>query len=239
MPNPYPVPRDNNNLGPRIAASWNPAGDSRTLVHAAYGIYYDNLITGAASVAYVVNGEDGVRTLVTRFPETIAAWNAPGHRLPEAAGGTVPSLVISIDPGLRTSYADHLSAGFDRDLPGQIRLSANYILVRGFNQLGTIDYNPIVPALGAGRRPLDSAERAGTSASVLQYTSFAQTWYDGLTLSVAKRLTTEYQFLASYTLSRAEDNSTDFASTFLPQANGLRTRSGQPDGIADRLRSRQ
>ena len=231
VPNPYPVPRDNNNLGPRIAASWNPAGDSRTLVHAAYGIYYDNLITGAASVAYVVNGEHGVRTLVTRFPETIAAWNAPGHRLPEAAGGTVPSLVISIDPGLRTSYADHLSAGFDRDLPGQIRLSANYILVRGFNQLGTIDYNPIVPALGAGRRPLDSAERAGTSASVLQYTSFAQTWYDGLTLSVAKRLTTEYQFLASYTLSRAEDNSTDFASTFLPQANGRGRDPANPTGL--------
>ena len=131
----------------------------------------------------------GVRTLVARFPATIAAWNAPGHKLPEAPGGTVPSLVISLDPGLKTSYAHHLSAGFDRELPGQIRLTANYVFVRGFNQLGTIDYNPIVPALGAGRRPLDVDGRAGTSASVLQYTSFGRTWYNGADASrPAKRL---------------------------------------------------
>jgi hypothetical protein len=231
VPTTYTVPHDNDNLAPRLALSWRPTGSAKTVLHAAYGVYYDNLITGAAGIAYIINGSSGVRTLVARFPATIPAWNASGHKLPEAPGGTVPSLVISIDPGLKTSYAHHMSAGIDRELPHRIRATANYVFARGFNQLGTIDYNPVVPALGAGRRPLDVDGRAGTSASVLQYTSFGRTWYSGMTLSAARRLADHYEFLASYTLSKAEDNSTDFPSAFLPQNNGLGRDPQNPKGL--------
>ena len=55
---------------------------------------------------------------------------------------------------------------------------------------------------------------------MLQYTSFGETWYRGLTVSATKRFSERYQFLASYTLSKAEDNSTDFQSAFIPQNNG-------------------
>ena len=231
VPATYPVPHDTNNIAPRLAVSWSPAGNSKTVLHGAYGVYYDNLVTGAAGIAYIVNGTDGVRTLVSRFPATIAAWNAPGHRLPEAAGGTVPSLVISIDPGLTTSYAHQMATGFDHELPGQVRLTVNYVYARGLNQLGTIDYNPVVRALGAGRRPLDVDGRAGTSASVLQYTSFGGTWYNGVTVSAAKPLGSKYQFLASYTVSKADDNSTDFPSAFLPENNGLGRDPANPNGL--------
>ncbi|PWT80391.1 MAG: hypothetical protein C5B57_12340 [Blastocatellia bacterium] len=217
----YSFPTDNNNVAPRLGISWNPRGDARTSVHAAYGMYYDNLITAAAGVAYIVNGAaDGVQTLVARFPATISAWNAPGHKLPVAAAGAFPSLVIAIDPGLETPYAHHVSAGVDRELAGALRLAVNYVHVRGFHQLGTIDYNPVLPALGAGRRPLDVDGRAGTSASVLQYTSFGDTWYDGLVVSAAQRYANRYQYQVSYTLSKAEDNSTDFQTAFLPENNG-------------------
>jgi hypothetical protein len=226
---PYTVPDDRDNVAPRVALAWDLTGDSKTLVRGAYGVYFDNLITGAAGIAYIVNGSQGVRTLVARFPATIAAWNAPRHQLPEP--GAFPSLVISLDPGLTTSYAHHATAGVDRELPGQIRLSANYVHVRGLNQLGTIDYNPIVPTLGAGRRPLDVNGIAGTSASVLQYTSFGDTWYRGLVLSAGKRFSKRHQFLASYTLSRAEDTSTDFSSGFLPQDNGRGRDPGRPTGL--------
>src|SRR3990172_674719 len=40
------------------------------------------------------------------------------------------------------------------------------------------------------------------------------------TLSTNKRFNDRYQFLASYTFSKAEDNSTDFQSAFIPQNNG-------------------
>ncbi len=221
VPAPYSFPSDNNNVAPRVAVSWDPAGDKKTSVHAAYGIYYDNIITGMSGIGDIIDGsQNGVRTRVVRFPATLTGWNAPGHKLPEAAAGTFPSLVISVDPGTKTPYAHHVSAGVDRELPGEIKLAVSYVHARGFNQTGTIDYNPVVPSLGAGRRPLDLAGTPGTSASVLQYTSYGETWFNGLTVSAAKRFSARHQFMASYTLSKAEDNSTDFQSAFIAQNNG-------------------
>ena len=60
----------------------------------------------------------------------------------------------------------------------------------------------------------------GSSSSILQYTSFGETWYKALTLTLSQRFSKRYQFLVSYTLSKAEDNSIDFQSAFLPQNNG-------------------
>ena len=43
------------------------------------------------------------------------------------------------------------------------------MITRGKNQVGTIDYNPVVRSLGTNRRPEDVNGIAGTSASILQY----------------------------------------------------------------------
>jgi hypothetical protein len=110
-------------------------------------------------------------------------------------------------------------------------LSADLLYVRGYNQLGTIDYNPIVPAFGAGRRPNDINGVAGTSASILQYTSYGQSWYQGMTLALNRRLANNYQFLVSYTVSKAEDMSTDFQSAFIPQNNGFGRDPNNPTAL--------
>jgi hypothetical protein len=225
VPEPFQFPRDGNNIAPRLAVAWDPVGDRKTSVHGAYGLFYENLITAMVGITEIINGQSGVRTFATRLPDqrVIAAFQsvATGRRLPEAALGTFPSLVISIDPGLETPYAHHASAGIDRELANQISFSANFVYARGFNQVGTIDYNPVVPSLLPTRaRPLDRAGVPNSSSSVLQYTSYGETWYRGLTLAVTKRFSNRTQFLGSYTVSKAEDNSTDFQSAFIPQNNG-------------------
>ena len=231
----YGIPADRNNVAPRVGVSWDVPGRDATSIHAAYGVYYDDVISAGLGVADIVNGSpNGVRTLVARFPQSLPAWSAPGRRLPEQAVGSFPSLIIALDPGLDTSYAHQFSAGVDRVL-GQMTLSANVAYIRGLHQLGTIDYNPVVPALGVGRRPEDVGGRAGTSASILQYTSYGDTWYRGLSLVVRRRFSGRSQFLASYVLSKAEDTSSDFQSSFLPQNNGLgrdpNDRNGLPVGF--------
>jgi hypothetical protein len=232
-PDAYTFPRDGNNVAPRIGVSWDPIGDRKTLVHSGYGVFFENIITSIAGVASVVRGGSGVRTLVLPAPRSFTAWAAPGRRLTEAdaialVGATYPSVQISIDPGLKTPYAHHWVAGVEREVAGRVVASANALYVRGFRHLGTIDYNPILPELGPGRRPADIGGVAGTSASVLQYTSYGETWYRGLTLAVRSRFDRGYQFLLTYTLSKAEDNSTDFQSAFLPQNNG---RGRNPDDL--------
>jgi hypothetical protein len=230
---PYTFPSDGNNVAPRVAFAWDPFADRKTSVHGAYGIFYDNHITAVSAITKVINGDTQVRTLVAQLPNplAIAAWNAPDRRLPEAAVGAFPSVKITIDPGLETPYAHHASIGIDREIASDFGVSLGVVYARGFAQLGTIDYNPIVPTLGAGRRPEDIDGRAGTSASILQYTSFGETWYRGFTVSANKRLTNGYQFLASYTLSKADDNSTDFQSAFIPENNGTGRNRQDPTGL--------
>lgn len=236
----YPMPRDNNNLAPRLAAAWDVSGDGRTSLHGSYGMFFENTYTTVASVSEIVDGRaDGVRTLVLAAPRASVAWNSPGRRLSEArasalAGGSYPSTVISLDPAMKTGFTHQAAVGVNQAIAANLSLSVNAVLVRGYNQPGTIDYNPVLPAvLGASRRPNDlpcSANPAaacvnggipGSSASVLQYTSFARSWYKGLTLALAKRPSVRYQLLVSYTLSKAEDASTDYQSNFIVQNNGL------------------
>ncbi len=229
----YQIPQDNNNVGPRLSMAYDPQGDGRSSLHAAWGIFYDNQILAAAQIGDGVDGRT-LRTLVLRIPGSIGAWRAPGHKFPEPTT-PYPSLVISPDPGMKTPSAQQAAVGYDRALGQTMSIAADVLYVHGIHQLGTIDYNPIVPALGAGRRPNDINGAAGTSASILQYTSFGETWYKGLTLSLNKHFSNNLQFLLAYTRSKAEDNSTDFQSAFIPQSNGLgrdpNNRTGLPIGF--------
>jgi hypothetical protein len=243
----FPFPQDNNNIAPRVAAAYDVTGDGRTSIHGAYGLFYENTLGAIAGVTQILTGAStGVRTFVGSLaqscggvPCSVRAWNAPGRRLTEAQaasffGGRYATLQFAADPSLEDPYAHQAAIGFDRALTNDLSVNANFVYVRGYEQVGTIDYNPVLGAqLGTSRRPNDLPCSAipgapcvnggipATSASVLQYTSFGETEYSGLTLAVNKRFSHNYQFLASYTLSKAEDNSTDFQSNFIPQNNGF------------------
>ena len=236
VPAPYPFPSDTNNLAPRIGVTWSPGPDA-PVVRGGYGVYYDNIITATAGITRYISGrEDGVRTLVLTAPAAWTAWAAPGRRLPEATaaalvGGSYSSVTIPIDPGLETSYAHQAFAGVEHRIPRVGLVSAHVVYARGFNQLGSIDYNPVVPSLGPGRRPGDVNGVAGTSQSVLQYTSFGETWYRGVTLSLDSRFGQLGNARLAYTWSKAEDTATDFQSAFLPQNNGVGRDPARPDGL--------
>jgi hypothetical protein len=223
---PYPFQSGGHNVAPRLGVTWSPA-EGRPVLRGGYGIYHDNIITAVAGVTrYISGGEDGVRTLVLTAPQAWTAWAAPERRLPESvaaalAGGSYPSVQIAIEPDLKSGYAHHAFGGIEQRLPRIGQLSVTGVFARGLHQLGTIDYNPVIPALGPGRRPNDIGGVAGTSASVLQYTAFGETWYRGLTVSLDSRLPRRTTMRVAYTLSKAEDSSTDFQSSFLPADNGL------------------
>jgi hypothetical protein len=233
---PYSMPSDDDNIAPRLAIAWDPWNRGRTSFHGNYGMFFDNHITGLLAVVNLLNGApDGIRTQVLRFPTTIAAWNAPGRQVPEGIAGPFPSLLLIPDPGLKTPFAHHVSAGVDQELGDGLQLSVNFLAVRGYNQLGTLDYNPLVPALGQGRRPeddvVDGVAIPGSSTVILQYTAFGQTWYRGLTASLKRRLRDGLQFLVSYTLSKTEDNSADFSASFIPQDTGMGRDPANPAGL--------
>ncbi|MEO8380267.1 MAG: TonB-dependent receptor [Acidobacteriota bacterium] len=230
----YQIPDDTNNVAPRVALVFDPAGNGRSSIHGSYGLFYDNHILANAQIADGIDGVD-LRTLVLRITNgAVQAWRTPGHKISEPTAA-YPSLVIAPDPGLETPYSHQASFGYDHAIGANMALSADILYVRGYNQLGTIDYNPVIPSLGAGRRPNDvvgpTGPIVGSSASILQYTSFGETDYKGLTLALNRRLADRFQFLVSYTLSKAEDTSTDFQSNFIVMNNGGGRDMNDPTGL--------
>jgi hypothetical protein len=215
----YSFPADNNNFAPRIGFAWNLLGDKKTVLRAAFGTFYGNHVTTVSSSVKIFNGSSGARTLVRGGPGAIAAWNAPGHRLPEPAAA-FPALRFSIDPKFRGTYTHQAGIGVDRELPGLIAFSISAVYARGHNHLGSVDYNPLLPELGPGRRPFDLNGQPNTSASIIQFSSYGESRYLGLNLTASRRLGRRYQLQVSYALSKAEDNTIDFQSLFLPQFNG-------------------
>ena len=125
-------------LVPRLGVTFDPKGDGRTSIHAAYGIFYDNQIIAIPQIGAGINGaSDGVRTLVLRFPASIAPWRAPGHKIAEPTT-PYPSLVISPDPGIETPYAHQVAVGVDHSLGRDFSVMANFAYVRGHQQLGAV-----------------------------------------------------------------------------------------------------
>ena len=228
---PYGWPTDNNNVAPRLGASWNLRGDGKTSLHASYGVFYENHVTAIWGLPVLISGTpEHVRQRTVIFPNAVTGWQTPGRRLPEPMG-SYPSLVFTIDPGLKTPYAHHASIGLERTFADGFAMSATFAYVRGFHQVGLIDYNPVIGRAPDGRpiRPLDGGV-PGSSATVNQLTSWGESWYRGLMVSVGKRFGGRSQFLASYTLSKAEDTTTDYAFSG-PQNVGFGRDPANPDGL--------
>ncbi|MGH9657596.1 MAG: hypothetical protein ACRD96_03570, partial [Bryobacteraceae bacterium] len=240
------------------AVAYDLTGDGKTNLHGSYGIFHDATLGAITGVTQILTGtQTGVRTLVVSLAQScggvpcpVLAWNSPGRQIASEQlastllGGFYPTAVFAADPALETPYAHQAAFGVDRALADNLALNVNAVFVRGYQQVGTIDYNPTLTArLGPSRRPNDlpcsvnpaapcvNGAIPGTSASVLQYTSFGETEYKGLTVSLNKRFSNRYQFLAAYTLSKAEDNSTDFQSNFIPQNNGFGRNPSDQSGL--------
>ncbi|HEX6739674.1 MAG TPA: hypothetical protein VF310_15445 [Vicinamibacteria bacterium] len=225
----YRLPQEKNDFAPRVGLSLDPAGDGKTTVRAAYGLFYDDQIAGNLSTTVIHGGDPAfARTLTLPFPASIGAWRAPGRKLPQPAT-PFPSAVFVFDPALATPYSHQASLGIDRALGRNVTLSLSGLYVRGFDQLGALDLNPLVPALGPGRRPNDVAGRPGTSASITQFSSYGESWYQGLVVALGKSFSGRSQFLLSYTLSKAEDTTTDFFN--LPEDGGQGRNPEDPTGL--------
>ena len=122
----------------------------------------------------------------------------------------MPSLTLNVDPGFDVPYAHHATVGFTRQLDRRTTASISGVFVKGDHEVGVIDYNPTLPELGPGRRPLDVNGVAGTSSAVPQYTAWGESWYRGLLVTIETRVTRASRVTAAYTLSTSEDLISDF-----------------------------
>ncbi|MFN2596122.1 MAG: TonB-dependent receptor domain-containing protein [Pyrinomonadaceae bacterium] len=210
---------DKNNFAPRVGFNWATA-DQRTSVHGGYGIYYDRVTLEIQSLERGLDGRAlpiDVRAgnvffippqclfnpACGQFPPPAPTLANPftGFVLPGAGAGGIN--IISND--LQNPTVQQISVGVERGLGRDFVVRADYLHDFGTHfiigrTVGQV-FNPVV----------------GGPDLVKNIESSVKTKYDGLLVSVEKRLSNRYQFRAAYTLSKAFNYANDDQ---IPFSNG-------------------
>ena len=181
---------------------------------------------------------DSVRTLVQRSRPSLAAWRAPGHRLPEPGRAAFPSLVISHRPRPQDALgapggARHRPRARPRLLGGgELRLRARQAPARQ-HRLQPDRSRRSAPAGG----PTTWAAARAPPPSILQYTSFGETLVpgpDGLREQAVQRQLPAPRLV--HALRRRRTTRPTSRASFSRRTRA-RPEPGRPHRPADRLRS--
>jgi hypothetical protein len=234
------INQDTNNFGPRIGLAWNVM--KGTVVRAGYGMFYGKTTN---STFYTYRVENGIyqQTFNCSSPAacpTLAFPNllftppgpAPTAPFPGALTPTVTpatlGLATQLTRGLPRDWVNPLvhEADFtiERQLPGNMSISAAYLMSRGLH-LPVFDDANVGPSVGTHTYTVatNSAGTAfGNTITVPWYPagdridpktgvlltgySVLNSWYNALTLTLKKPLSHNVQFTFNYTWSKSIDD---------------------------------
>lgn len=219
---PPPIKADTNNIAPRIGLAYAP-GDRKTVIRASYGIYYERIPLRAASNALQ---RDGTKYKVASF--SFGQPDAPVF--PSVAAsypqGFLPS-ITTIDPNIENAYTQQASLQIDRELSSNTSIAVGYTHTRGLHLI--LSRNVNVPRFPASAGVPNLGRPNPAFANISRYEGSGDSYYNGLTVSFNRRFTRWAAVRASYTFSKAIDD-TGNAFFFTPQDNfNLRDDRGRGD----------
>ena len=132
-------PRDKNNWAPRLAIAWDPRNDNKTVIRAAFGLFYDHPLLAIAfnsDIADAVQQQQGILTPGSPSPTALlnAAQVFEGTVCPPTGGNPIcPPGVVT--PGVaagaqyqfgRQRFNDQTFPGFGPVLPFTLHVQKNF-----------------------------------------------------------------------------------------------------------------
>jgi hypothetical protein len=194
------VPNDYSDIAPRLGLTWSPFGNRRTVVHAAYGIYYD--VPGLSTFynAAQVNGHRLLSYLITG--NTAGAPAFPS--VPQFNGGAneVPPSITAFDQSFHNTYQHQANVQVQRDLGWNFQLTAGYQFAAQRRGLYYTDTNltPTGQFLADGRPEYaGTAKRPDPSFGAINLIRAGATSnFNGGFLTLQKRLSSGLEFTANY-----------------------------------------
>ena len=189
---PAPFGSATHNIAPRLGFAWQPGGDSGWVVRAGFGLFYDRY-----PLAFLNNGIQ--KSGVTGFEQY--AVGADALRVFQIAQGgtlTAPLAFLPIstykpDPNFDTTptYSRKLTAGVERRLDADTTVTIEYMNIAGFHL-------PRIRNAALTLPPEYSLELSSSSR------------YQGVSVTLHRRLTKELTYLLAYTGGSARDDASDF-----------------------------
>ncbi|MGH9308902.1 MAG: carboxypeptidase regulatory-like domain-containing protein [Vicinamibacterales bacterium] len=196
---------DYNNIGPRLGFAWDVAGDGKTAVRGAFGIFYGT-IGGNQWNATADNQPFAIRqdwrsgTLSNPYLE----FDEPPFPYvydPQNIRFILPASVAGIALDYDIPYTYQFNAAVQRQLTSDLSATIAYVGARGRNLPFNRELNYPVPGPGSAnnRRPI----LPGTLGSIQVLDTFLTNEYNGLQLTIDKRLSRHFQANAAYTFGKS------------------------------------
>jgi len=218
------IPTEMDAFAPRVGVAWDPYGNSRWLLTAAYGVFYDPYYNGQGGPLQTpVSAPPYLRTPQLLFPGNFSNPFANGNPFATPFGATMT--LLTLDPNLRLPYAQDWNFNVERSFGGDWLLQVGYVGTKGTKLPRFIEENPSLPQPGqtwAQQQQNIDHQRAycmPTAQGNCNYSSIglisgvANSTYNALETSLRKRLSHGLSFLASYTFSKSLDDVSSFNIT--------------------------
>ncbi|MGH9675053.1 MAG: carboxypeptidase regulatory-like domain-containing protein, partial [Bryobacteraceae bacterium] len=208
---------DSNNLAPRFGFAWTPFRGSRTSVRGAYGVFYDTP-RHYTLTAFANTQPYSLQLNITQppsFSDPYAGRTIPFPFKPPSTPEerrnfryTFPVVVgESIDPDLAAAYSQQWNLNVQREIRGQVVLSAGYVGAKGTRLSIQRELNPAVFGPGATTGNVDARRiYAPSFGSINSFDSIGCSTYHALQLSLNKRYSRGVTVLANYTFGKSIDD---------------------------------
>jgi hypothetical protein len=226
-------------FAPRIGLAWDPRGNAKMVVSAAYGIFYEPYYTGEGGpLQDPVSAPPYLKTLQLGFPihsfaNPFYAPNPFGVPFPE------PMTLLVTSPNLHLPYAQDWNLNIQRSFNEDWLLQVGYVGTTGVRLPRFIEGDPAAFVPGADTTspgcsttnpcPISTESNVNQRrlysgctlaqpdncvyGSVGEIASIANSSYNALEASLRKRFSHGLSFLASYTWSHSIDDVSSFNIT--------------------------
>jgi hypothetical protein len=204
---PYPlsrsIPNDYSDFAPRVGLTWSPL--KKTVVHAAYGMYYDVPGLGTFYNAAQVNG----RRLLNYQVAGGDAGAPVFPNVPDLSGSTSPvkTNITAFNPDFHNAYQHQANLQVQQDLGHNYQLTVGYQFASLRHGLYYTDTNltPSGATLADGRPVfMGTATRPNPNFGAINLLrSGANTNFNGAFMSLQKRLSRGFEFTINYMYSHA------------------------------------
>jgi outer membrane receptor protein involved in Fe transport len=234
------IPAEKTAFAPRVGFAWDPRGDAKTVVSAAYGIFYEPYYTGQGGpLQDPISAPPFLKTEQLGWHPGFSFANPYPSPNPFSVPFPEPMTLLVVSRNLRLPYAQDWNLNIQRSLGSDFLFQIGYVGTTGVKLPRLIEGNPAayVPGIdthpadcsGASSCPISSENNVNQRrlysgctlaqpnhciySSVGEIAGLSHSNYNALQTSLRKQFAHGLSFLASYTWSHSIDDVSSFNIT--------------------------